>query len=94
MGAFSRETPGRTMLKTIVLAPEPVSKARKNRRRYEGGAAERTERRGERVGEGRKETVLARPYSPSSYLDENDPRNLSHDPGASWDRGVEGLRVK
>lgn len=28
------------VVKTIVLAPEPVSKARKNRRRYEGGAGE------------------------------------------------------
>jgi len=61
MGAFSRGTPGRTMAKTIVLAPEPVLKARKNRRRSargRGGVGGERER--ERDGNGPpRRTVLA-----------------------------------
>lgn len=51
MGAFSRGMLSRTMVKTIVLASEPVSKAGKNRRRYEGGAENRGKRKRIREGE-------------------------------------------
>lgn len=75
------------MEKTIVLAPEPVSKVEKNRR-YEGGAERRKKEREREI------VILAVVLAFLLVGDENSPRNLSHDPGASWDHRVEELRAK